>query len=247
MPPRPSLLKSVGRRGPVQAAVAAVIAFYIRLVHKTGRWRVINAGAAARHWDEGKPFILAFWHGRLLMMPLIWRRGVPFSMLISQHRDGQLIARTVADFSLGVIKGSTRKARKKRETGGLAALRAMTRALKSGESVGITPDGPRGPRRAVSEGVVKLARLAGVPVIPAACSASPAHVVRSWDRFLVPLPFARGVFVWGEPMAPPTDESEEAAFRAALEAAIDAATERADAEVGAAAAAREPREAFADA
>ncbi|NWG45162.1 MAG: lysophospholipid acyltransferase family protein [Alphaproteobacteria bacterium] len=231
---RQSLIKRVGQNDRVQSVAAALIALYIRLVRFTGRWTVVNGAAAESLWAEGRPFILAFWHGRLLMMPTIWRKGVPFHMLISQHRDGQLIARTVRSFSLGVIAGSTRKARKRRAKGGQGALLAMTRALRSGASVGITPDGPRGPRMRASEGVVALARLAGVPIIPAACSARPSLILRTWDRFFVPLPFARGVFIWGQPMtlSPDADEAEIARFRAELEAALNAVTRQADSHVG---------------
>lgn len=113
--------------------------------------------------------------------------------LISRHRDGQLIARTVARFGIGTIAGSSSK-------GGALALRMMTRALQAGDCIGVTPDGPRGPRMRANAGVVHAARLAGVPIVPAAGVAARRRVLRSWDRFIVPLPFTGGIVRWGEPI-----------------------------------------------
>ena len=97
-------------------------------------------------------------------------------MLISQHRDGQLIARTVRRFGIASIAGST-------SHGGSAALRAILRALKAGQCIGVTPDGPRGPRMRATGGAVDIARLSGVPILPAAFATSRRRVLGSWDRF----------------------------------------------------------------
>ena len=86
----------------------------------------------------GGPGDVIFWHGRLLMMPHVWRAGVPMNMLISQHRDGRLIADTIAHFGLGSVAGSSSK-------GGAAAVRQIVKAIRAGEYAGVTPDGPRGP------------------------------------------------------------------------------------------------------
>lgn len=204
------LTKRITRMPLVQRALCAAAAFYIWLVRRTGRWTVVGGEHPARLWDTGRPFILAFWHGRLLMMPYSWRRGVPIHMLISSHPDGQFIARTVDHFGIGWIAGSSTH-------GGSAALRAMVKALKSGACVGITPDGPRGPRMRAGGGAVAAARLAGVPILPATFAARPRWLVPSWDRFVVALPFARGVFVWGEPLHVPTDADSVALDRTRAE------------------------------
>lgn len=122
-------------------------------------------------------------------------------MLISAHRDGQLIAKTVGHLGIQTIEGSSTR-------GGAAALKRMMGILASGECVGITPDGPRGPRMRVSGGVIALARLSGAPVIPATYSVSRWKTLSSWDRFIIAWPFCRGVFVWGEPIEIPRDADE---------------------------------------
>ena len=194
-------LKTILKSGQVRRAACALAATWIRFVHATSRWQVIGDEAPNRLWDEGKPFIVAFWHNRLMMLSYIWRQGVPMNMLISQHRDGELIADTIAHLGIKSVRGSSSR-------DGAQALRTMVKALKSGESVGITPDGPRGPRMRATDGVISVARLAGVPIFPATVATSRRRVLGSWDRFLVALPFCRGVYIWGDPVDVPRDASE---------------------------------------
>lgn len=198
-------------------------ALYIRLVYLTGRWTVINGAVPQQFWDQDKPFILAFWHGRLLMMPYSWNRKKNVSMLISQHRDGQLIAQTIGHFNISTIEGSTSK-------GGATALRAMLKSLKKGESIGITPDGPRGPRMRASPGIVNLAKVSGVPIIPCAVGTTSRKHLRSWDRFCVSFPFSKGTFVWGSPIHVPKKPTKEelATLQITIEDALIQVTNEAD-------------------
>jgi len=142
---------------------------------------------------EGRAFILAFWHGRLLMIPMAWQRLAPMHMLISAHPDGQIIADAVTYFGVDSIAGSTSR-------GGSAALRTMLKRLKDGDCVGVTPDGPRGPAMTASIGIVNVARLARVPILPLTYATSRRRVLATWDRFHLALPFGRGVYLWGEPI-----------------------------------------------
>ena len=217
------LVKRLGRSHLLRGILCWLGSLYIRLVHATGHW-VINGSDQARHyWQRRQPFILAFWHGHLLMMPQIWQRDIPIHMLISQHRDGELIARTVAHFGIHWVAGSSTR-------GGGAALRTMLKALKAGECVGITPDGPHGPAMQASDGIIAVARLSGCPIIPAAWSADRQKRLHSWDRFRIALPFCRGVFLWGEPLfvAKDLSDSQLDQTRQQLEAAMTALSHQAD-------------------
>ena len=216
-------LKRVLRSEAVRRLFCWLAAHYIRLVHATGRWHVVGGETPRRFWDEAKPFILAFWHGRLLMMPYCWDHRRTIHMLISQHRDGQLIARTVGHFGIRTAAGSSTR-------GGAQALRAMVKALAGGDCVGITPDGPRGPRMRASDGIVSVARLAGVPVIPAAYGTTHGRFLGTWDRFLVAWPFGRGVVVWGAPIEVARDAGAAAAeaARRRIEDGLNAVTAEAD-------------------
>ncbi|HYZ39342.1 MAG TPA: lysophospholipid acyltransferase family protein [Stellaceae bacterium] len=171
---------------------------YIRLVYSTTNWETEGVEWPKRLRAEGKPFILAFWHGRLLMIPMAWQRLAPMHMLISAHPDGRIIADAVSYFGVDTIAGSTSR-------GGSAAFRAMLKRLKGGDCVGITPDGPRGPAMTASVGIVNIARLAGVPILPVTYATSRRRVLATWDRFHLPWPFSRGVYLWGEPIAIPSE------------------------------------------
>ncbi len=163
----------------------------IKFLSLTMKIEVLHEERVRPFWEEDRRMILAFWHGRLLMIPLCYHgRGI--KALISQHKDGEMIARVMRLFGYGTVRGSSTR-------GGAAAMREMVRTLGSFD-IAITPDGPRGPRYVVQEGVITLARLTGVPIIPVTFGSSKKKVFGSWDSFNLPLPFGRGAFLWGEPI-----------------------------------------------
>lgn len=164
----------------------------IRILSVTMRLEEKYPERVQRYWDENKNIIIAFWHGRLLMIPCVYR-GKGVKILISRHGDGELIARTMERMGYDAIRGSTKK-------GGVAALRNMVRAYQGGYDIAISPDGPRGPRYRVQDGLIELARLSGAPILPLSFGASKKKILKSWDAFLFPFPFSRGIFFWGEPI-----------------------------------------------
>jgi hypothetical protein len=189
----PRLWRRLLRNPRVRHAACWAIHCYIRLVYRSNRWTVENGEWPRQLLAAGRPFIGAFWHGRMMMIPLGWGRMAPMHMLISAHRDGRIIADAVAYFGIKTIAGSTRR-------GGSAALRIMLKRLRDGDCVAITPDGPRGPAMSASIGIVNVARLAQVPIVPITYATSRRRIAATWDRFHVALPFGRGVFLWGEPI-----------------------------------------------
>lgn len=218
------MLKRLSRRPWIRAILCWFGALYIRGVYLTSRWTGEGAEVPAAFWDRGEPFILAFWHNRLLMMPFIWRRGVAISMLVSRHPDGEFITRMTRGFGITTVRGSSHKR-------GQQAIRDLLELLKRGQCVGITPDGPRGPRMRVARGVIAIARLSGAPIIPASYSTSAARRLRSWDRFTIAQPFGRGVFLWGPPIRVTRDDDPEE-MRLQLEAALNTLTADADRRCG---------------
>lgn len=201
----------------------AITTAHIRLVKATTRWQTVNGAVAEPAWRGDAPIIAAFWHERLALTPYCWPTRVPFNMLMSGHPDGQFIAGAVEAFGLRTVVGSSTR-------GGSGALRALLRKLKDGESVGLTPDGPRGPRREVGDGIIALARLSGVPILPAAVGVSRRIVLKTWDRLVIGLPFGRGAMVWGQPIsiAKDADDAEVARLRARLKDELDRITDQAD-------------------
>ncbi len=215
------------RSAPLRWFLCRLVAFYIRLVYRTNRWTTGGGEVPQRLLRDGRSFILAFWHGRLLMIPMAWQRMAPMHMLISAHRDGRIIADAVSHFGVNSIAGSSRR-------GGSSAMRAMLRRLDAGDCVGITPDGPSGPAMCASAGIVNLARLAGAPIVPITFATSRRRMLRSWDSFHLALPFGRGVFLWGEPieLARDLDESGIERCRLLVEARMNDLVRDADRQVG---------------
>jgi hypothetical protein len=203
------------------------IHLYIRLVYWTNRWTVEGAEHPRRLRAAGRPFILAFWHGRLQMIPMAWQRLAPIHMLISPHRDGRIIADAVAYFGVQSVAGSSRR-------GGSAALRAMVKALAAGDCVGITPDGPSGPAMVASAGIVNVARLGRAPIVPIVSATSRRRLLPTWDRMHAALPFGRGIFIWGEPIEiePDLDEPGIERARRRVEARMLELVALADSRVG---------------
>lgn len=210
-----------GRRA--RATLARLAALYLRLVRATSRFTVVGGDAPGRFDDAGRPMIGCFWHGRLLFGAFACRWQGPYRMMISRHRDGRLIAETVARLGLLTTSGSTSR-------GAAGAVRQLLAALARGETVGITPDGPRGPRMRAQPGVVKLAQLSGAPVIPVGLAARRRKVLSSWDRFVIIWPFNRIVVVYGDAIFVPRDADAAALERARLvvEESLNAVTAEAD-------------------
>ncbi|RME82903.1 MAG: DUF374 domain-containing protein, partial [Zetaproteobacteria bacterium] len=162
--------------------------------------------------------ILCFWHARILMMPHAFR-GWPGLMLISEHADGEVIAQAVARLGIASVRGSSTR-------GGAKALVRMVRAAREGRPLGITPDGPRGPRERVQMGAVWLAKKTGLPLRAVCYATSRYWRAPSWDRFYVPMPFSRGVFVFSELLDVRGLSDEEAQTK--LQELMDTTQRRAD-------------------
>jgi hypothetical protein len=158
-------------------------AWLVRLLGSTWRFRVTEDDAVRQMRAEGRPIIFALWHGQLL--PLLYlHRDQGVVVLISEHSDGEIIARIATSFGFGTVRGSTSR-------GAARALLELGRVVEGGRDLALTPDGPRGPAKSYAPGVVMVAQRSGASVIGALATASSAWRLKSWDRFLIPKPFAR--------------------------------------------------------
>ena len=153
-----------------------------------------------------EPVVFAFWHGDLLMQPYLYYqfRKIPkANVLISDHFDGSLISKVMEYFKLGTIAGSTNRNAAK-------VLIQAIKSLKDGYDIGITPDGPKGPRYSVGDGIVVMAQKTGAKVIIYNCKPSAYWQLRSWDKFVIPKPFGTLEFFASEPIDLANMEHEEA-------------------------------------
>ena len=207
------MLKRLLRDRRVLAALAWILARYVDFALRTTRFRLVG-GEHLAPFQQGASVIAAFWHEHLPLSPALWnlvRRASPNTkmfVLVSRHNDGRFIGDVMGHFGVSFTYGSS--ARGGENKGGAAALRALLGVLRDGNQIAITPDGPRGPRRKAAPGVAQLAALSGRPVLPCAVRARPAKILPTWDRLILPLPFARGVIVCGAPISVARDEAAPA-------------------------------------
>jgi lysophospholipid acyltransferase (LPLAT)-like uncharacterized protein len=215
-------IQNLIRTAPGQNFIGFLGALFIKIIYYTNRWTYVNRAVFETYVKNNQPAIICFWHGRLLMLPKAWELPKHFYMLLSHHTDGRLIARVISHFGIRVIYGSTNRK-------GEQASRDILSTLAKGEYVGITPDGPRGPGYQVTPGIIKLAHMAKVPIIPISYATKRRKFLRTWDRFHLPLPFGRAVFICGEPIHVDDMSPEKlAAYQQALQDSLQAITEHAE-------------------
>ena len=174
---------------------------YICIVRITSQINHKNKSIPEYFWKNKKPFILAFWHNQLLMISFSWKKNKKLNILASGHSDGQfgaIIAKYLGSNTLTVSA-------KKRKVN----IRPIFDLLNNNNYIGITPDGPRGPKEKVSDGVIKIAKNSNVPIIPVGFWSSRNFTLNSWDSFLITYPFSKSVFAWSEPILIPNNLRDE--------------------------------------
>jgi lysophospholipid acyltransferase (LPLAT)-like uncharacterized protein len=188
---------------------------YVRLVYLLN----YKKHSGIKQLDPNKPYIVVFWHEHILLSAFCWRRlrkekkDRKVSAVISEHADGEYIAQIVKHLGIGAMRGSSTR-------GGVKALLAVLGELKKGNDAAFTPDGPRGPRHSIAEGVILAAKKSRAEIVPISFKASRSYRLKSWDRFVIPKPFGTITLCAGKPFGLEgldNDESKQR-IRRALEA-----------------------------
>jgi len=207
-----------------------LLAYWIaRLLSATLRVRMVGEEHLRAAQEAGKGVILVSWHGRTFL-PITRYRNKGYWAIVSTSRDGEYQNRLFQRFGIKTVRGST-SAR-----GAIQSVLTLTKHLKAGATAAFTPDGPRGPSHVVQPGAIFLAQKSGSPIIPAGISAYPRKLMRAWDRYMIPLPFSRVVWIYGEPITIPADarsEEDQRLWAERVGAAITALEEQAERDVGA--------------
>ena len=174
---------------------------YICIVRITSQINHKNKSIPEYFWKNKKPFILAFWHNQLLMITFSWKKNKKLNILASGHSDGQfgaIIAKYLGSNTL-TVSDKQRKIN----------IRPIFDLLNKNNYIAITPDGPRGPKEKVSDGVIKIAKKSNVPIIPVGFWSSRNLTLNSWDSFLITFPFSKCIFAWSDPILIPNDLRDE--------------------------------------
>lgn len=203
---------------PLAAATGSAA---IRVLGATWRFESLDDPAFTAAQQSGERVIYCLWHSRLLPLTY-WHREQGVAVLVSTHRDGELITRIIESMGIVTARGSSTR-------GGDIGVRQLLRFAKRGHDLALTPDGPRGPAEVVKDGVVYLAARLAMRIVPLAAAADRAWVGRSWDRFRIPQPFARIAVAHGAPIRVPAEAVEGAAAERArleIESAMHAVSAR---------------------
>ncbi|MDG2124803.1 MAG: lysophospholipid acyltransferase family protein [Verrucomicrobiales bacterium] len=185
--------------------ISFVAASLMRAIGMTLRIRVEDRAGMMESPPDG-PVLWLFWHNRVFLVPYLWRKYVPSRfgvVLTSASKDGEIIARTLARFGAGAVRGSTSRQSR-------AALVKLVERVRAGDDVAFTPDGPRGPRYQMQAGVVKIAQVTGAPVFPVHVRYSKAWELKTWDGFRIPVPFSRVDVIFDELKTVERTDSDEA-------------------------------------
>lgn len=178
---------------------------YMMLLGYTARVKVVNKENVLPFWRQGKNVIYALWHSRIVF-PVAYGRyrfkKSNLSMIISQSRDGEYIARILEGLGFLPVRGSS-------SGGGARAFAHLLSLGEKGYDLAVTPDGPRGPKEVVKPGIIKLAQKSGLTIIPVSYSSSLKKVFKSWDRFMLPFPFSKVVLIFGNPLEVRAEANDE--------------------------------------
>jgi len=182
--------------------VARLGTAFLRALAVTWRVRFVNERIVKELRESKTSFIYVLWHGELL--PLLWtHRNRDVAVIISEHRDGEIIARVARALGFRLVRGSTSR-------GAARALLAASRELESGFDLAVTVDGPRGPAHSVAPGALVISQRTNAPMVPVGASASRSWRLKSWDRFMIPKPFARVTVAYGDPIRVGADTPRDA-------------------------------------
>ncbi len=235
-------MKKLLYSGFMQDLIAATLVGYLKFCYGTTRWQIVNAAPVEAVWDGKVPVVLMFWHQRLHLGHASWPRdrAQPVCVLASLSKSGDVSMKINTRFGYHSIRGSSaKKSDPSKNKGGAQAFRELVRWIRGdretgGRCVAMTPDGPRGPARVMTEGSIKLSQMGRAPMVFLGQSTKRFIQLKSWDRMRLPLPFTRGAMVWEVLPAVPADagDIEVEAQRVLAEETLNAVTARADALLG---------------
>ncbi len=198
------LIKKISKNKLGQKLLGYVVFIITNFTYKTISWKSLNKNDHS--YSKKEPIIFCTWHNRLYFGPyLLPHKKLIINALQSSHSDGMMTDILFKLINMKIIYSSSKKK-------GYVAFMKMIKAIKKGESIAITPDGPKGPKEVVKDGIIKLAQTTGAPIIPIFWHVKKYKILDSWDNFIVPYPFSKGVYAFGNPIYVKKNISEKQFF-----------------------------------
>ena len=176
-----------------QQFVGFIFYYISNLIARSIRWEYYEQSKKSTIFNNQNKYIFCCWHNKLFLGPHLLPRNRVINALQSSHSDGMITSLAFKYLGINVILGSSKR-------GGMLAFRKMVKRLQSGESIAITPDGPKGPKEQVKEGIIKLAQITNTPIIPLVWTTKKYKTINSWDNFVLPYPFSKGMYCFGKPI-----------------------------------------------
>ena len=220
------LLRKITYSWLFQELICLIFLGYMMLVYHTSKKIFKNQEVIIEAAKNKKPLIIFFWHNRLMMIPYITKKPKKlypyynFMTLASRHGDGKFVGRIMEKFGLISILGSSKDNRKSSRGIDIGNFKKIFNGLKRGYSLGITPDGPRGPNQKINGEVINIARISQAGIIATSYSTSRFKRLNTWDKFFIPLPFSTVCFYFDENpiyVAKNASEEEMAKLKIAVE------------------------------
>ena len=187
------ILKRFSKTSTGQKLIGLTFYFITKLISHSIRWEYFEQSKKSKIFDNKHKYIFCCWHNKLFLGPHLLPRNRVINALQSSHSDGMITSLAFQYLGMNVILGSSKK-------GGMQAFRKMVKCLQLGESIAITPDGPKGPKEKVKEGIIKLAQMTNTPIIPLVWATRKYKIINSWDNFVLPYPFSKGIYSFGKPI-----------------------------------------------
>ena len=226
------MIKIILKNYFVKKFLSLVGALYVYIVYVSSKKIFINKTSFDKLILENESFIYALWHDHLLLSPLTWQTKKRIDILISKHKDGDIIADLIKYHGFNSIRGSTNNPYKEKEKNTISSIRKIIKTLRGNVSIGITPDGPRGPRHKVSEGTINISRISNKKILPMALDYKKKWVLSTWDKFIIPKPFNKICIVWGDPLDTIINKKDTSKQQETLEKSLINITEIATNHIG---------------
>ena len=186
-------LKRFSKTSTGQKLIGFIFYFITKSISLSIRWEYFEQSKKSKIFDNRHKYIFCCWHNKLFLGPHLLPRNRVINALQSSHSDGMITSLAFRYLGMNVILGSSKR-------GGMQAFRKMVKCLQLGESIAITPDGPKGPKEKVKEGIIKLAQITNTPIIPLVWATRKSKIINSWDNFVLPYPFSKGIYSFGKPI-----------------------------------------------